>query len=255
MATFIINTRSELYKSRRTAAFWIMVAGSAFIPVISMIMYLARPDKMVRALGDNHWITHITNNWQPMAAFFLPVFVIMLCSLVVQIEYRNNTWKQVYALPRSYADIFFSKFIVIQLLIIGCLVLFNIFLILTGYFSNIIHSEYKFNTTALPLDYMMRITGRLYLAVMAMTAIQYWMSLRIKNYIAPMGIGLALLITGMIIMPWEKIIYYPYAYSAVTFFKKLSSNSISDHEYYSMIWFAVVLGLAFFDSIRRRERG
>jgi hypothetical protein len=101
----------------------------------------------------------------------------------------------------------------------------------------------------------MYFTGKQYIAVLAMTAIQYWMSLRMRNYIAPLGIGLALIIIGIIILPWSKVIYFPYAYTAVTFFKNKGSNGLADHEIYSLVWFGVVLSLAFWDTVNRKERG
>jgi hypothetical protein len=88
-----------------------------------------------------------------------------------------------------------------------------------------------------------------------MTSIQYWLSLRMRNYIGPLGIGLALVIIGIMILKWSKVIYYPYAYTAVTFFRTPESNGLAKHEVYSLVWFAVVLVLAFFDTARRKERG
>ena len=66
----------------------------------------------------------------------------------------------------------------------------------------------------------------------------------------PLGIGLALLITGFIILNWSKIIYFPYAYTILTYMK-----AGGKHEYYSLIWFAVITMIGFFDTINRKERG
>jgi lantibiotic transport system permease protein len=255
MATFLINTKTELWKCRKTAAYWITLIGSAFIPLFLMIAYISFPKDFLGDLGKNHWSSHIKMTWTSAAALFFPFYTIMVTSLVVQIEYRNNTWKQVYASPRSYADIFFSKFAIIHLMIISCFLLFDLFLLGAPVIANTFRGQYKFLDTPVPWKSLWIFTGKQYIAILGMTSIQYWLSLRLRNYIAPLGIGLALIIIGLIILGSSKVIYYPYAYTAVTFFKNKGSNGLADHEIYSIVWFVVILLLAFWDTSKRKERG
>jgi lantibiotic transport system permease protein len=255
MATFLINTKTELWKCRKTAAYWITLVGSAFIPLFLMIAYIIEPAEFAGELGKNPWMGHVKNTWQSAAALYFPFYVILVTSLVVQIEYRSNTWKQVYASPRTYADIFFSKFCIIHLLILSSFLLFNIFVLSSAVLANTFRSRYTFLDNPVPWEKLLSFTARQYIAVLGMTAIQYWLSLRLRNYIAPLGIGLALVIIGIIILAWDKVIYYPYAYSAVTFFKTKQSNGLANHEVYSILWFVGVLGLAFWDTKNRKERG
>lgn len=254
MASFIINTKAEMLKCRKTAAYWLTILAGTFVPIVTWIMLVARQEHFTRMFKTDAWQSLLMRNWQPAAAFFLPMYVILVTSLVVQIEYRNNAWKQVYASPRSYADIFFSKFVVVHLLILASLLIFNIMTVVTGLAAAGINSEYRFSLRQLPVVEMMQTTGKIYVSVLAMTAIQYWISLRLRNYIAPVGIGLALLITAIMVMQWEKIIYFPYAYTALTYFKELNKGELI-HLTYSYIWFAGILGLAFLDTIKRKERG
>ncbi|WP_315817522.1 hypothetical protein [Paraflavitalea speifideaquila] len=65
----------------------------------------------------------------------------------------------------------------------------------------------------------------MYVSILAVTVIQYWISLRLKNYIAPVGIGLALLITGLVVIQWEHIRYYPFAYTMLTYFTDLNKGT------------------------------
>ncbi len=255
MATFLTNTRTELWKCRRSAAFWITLAGTALIPIILTIAYIVEPEEFIGDLGQNPWINHIKNMWQIAAAFFFPMFVVIVASLIVQIEYRNNTWKQVYASPRSYADIFFSKFVIIQLMILAAIFMFVLYVLASASIANIFRPKYTFLSSPVPWVDLLKFTGKQYIAILGMSAIQYWLSLRIRNYIAPLGVGLALIIAGIIILGWEKVIYYPYAYTAVTFFKNKQSNGLNIHEVYSLVWLGVVLLLAFLDTSRSKERG
>lgn len=254
MASFIINTKAELWKCRKTAAYWLTLLASVIVPLLSWLMLVSKPAHFSNRLQSDVWRNYMNMSWQPAAAFFLPMYVILVISLVVQIEYRNNTWKQVYASPRSYADIFFSKFLVIHLLIIASILSFNLTLILTGYAANAIRGTYTFFDHAVPWKDMLIVSGKMYGSILAVTAFQYWLTLRLKNYIAPVGIGLALLITGIVIIQWEHIRYYPYVYTALTYFRDLNRGNLS-HQKFSYIWFAVILLLAFVDTVKRKERG
>ncbi len=257
MASFIINTKAELLKCRKTAAYWMTLGSGVFIPLIMFISFVAKPGIFAREMASDPWNMYFQRSWQSAAAFLMPMYVILVTSLVVQVEYRNNTWKQVYASPRSYGDIYFSKFIIVHLMILASFLIFDTSIILGGYLTNVFRSEYNFTSTPIPWDIFLSKTSRLYISILGITSIQYWLSLRLRNYIAPVGIGLALLITGLIIMNWEKVIYYPYAYTALTYFKNLNSKVAAGnkHEWYSLIWFAVVLVLGFWDTVKRRERG
>lgn len=255
MNRFLLNIKAELWKCRKTAAYWITLAAALFLPLALTVVYILRPGPHIKAQGAQPWIWHIKNVWEISAIFFLPMYVILVTSLVIQIEYRSNTWKQVYASPRSYADIFFSKFIVVQLLILSCMLLFNAMLIVGPYLPSIIHKGYKFTSTPIPWKLLLTLSGKLYLAILGMTALQYWLSLRFRNYIVPLGIGLTLLVTGIVIHNWEHISYYPYAYSMLTYFKFEKAQGFYRHEMFSLIWVAVVLGLGLFDTVKRKEHG
>lgn len=255
MATFIINIQAEFLKSRRTAAWWLTIVAGVLIPLIMMIAYLAKPGAFVKPAQVNVWQAHVNECWESVAAFLLPMYVIMVTSLVIQTEYRNNTWKQVYTSPRSYADIFFSKFVVAQLLILGCLLLFNVAILVSGTIAGAIHPAIGFLKDPVPWNEMLRTSVKMYIAVMGMTAIQYWLSLRFRNYIVPVSIGLAMMIAGLIILKWEYIEYYPYAYSLVSFFFRRNTPGLAIHEWNSLAWFAIVILLAFFDTVKRKEHG
>jgi hypothetical protein len=257
VASFVSNTKAEFLKSKRTAAFWLTIVGAAFVPVINFIGLVARPDHFVRVFKDKPWQHIIGENWQAATLFILPMYVILVTSLVVQIEFRNNTWKQVYTLPRTLADIFFSRFIVIQALILLCFILFNASIILASYGANLVHKQYTFFDQAIPWKRLFLISVKTYFSVLAITSIQYWLSLRFRNFIIPMGIGLGLLITGLILHSWNRLYYYPYMYPAISFlpnFEKIP-GFVFKAQLFNVIWFVTVLLIGFFDLVQRKEKG
>jgi len=257
VASFILNTKAEFLKSRRTAAFWLTVVGAAFIPIVSSIRLVARPDHFIPAFKKDPWQLLINDNWQAGSFFLLPMFVILLTSLVVQIDYRNNTWKQVYASPRSMADIFMSRFIVIHTLILLAFILFNAFIVIMACGVNLLQKGYTFFDNPVPWKTLFALTTKLYFSVLAITSIQYWLSLRFRNFIIPVGIGLALLITGFMIHQWEQLYYYPYMYPMISFWPSFEKDPVfvNKAKVFDAIWFGVVLLIAFWDMATRREKG
>lgn len=253
MASFIINTKAEFLKSRHTLAYRVSFIAGVAMPVLFMIAYIVKPD-ILNDMAGKPWEFHIKNVWQFGAAFF-PMYVTILASLVVQTEYRNNTWKMVYMQPRSYADIFFSKFMVIQILLVASLLILNLAILSTGYIANIFHTQYEFFKKAPPLEGMLQLTARMYIASLCITAIQYWFSLRFKNFITSMGLGIGLTIVAFIILRWDKVALYPYAYPALTFFKRGDVKGLATHELNSLAGAATALLLGFWNISRRKERG
>ncbi|HEX5169745.1 MAG TPA: ABC transporter permease [Cyclobacteriaceae bacterium] len=219
MVIFILSTKAEFLKIRRSNAFWLTMCGAAFIPLVNAIKLIGRPDVFESKLGNDPWAIFINDNWAVAASFLLPVYVILVISLVVQIEYGNNTWKQVYTTPRSYADIFFSKFLVINFLIIFCFIFFTIFIVASGSAVSLLNHNYEFLSKPVPWGHLIVFTEKMYGSILAMITIQYWLSMQIKNFITPIGLGMVLIIGGYMIRQWEHIAYYPYMHPLLVYFK------------------------------------
>src|SRR5258706_8679828 len=244
--SFVISTRAELIKTKRSASFWVCVLGSGFIPLIFLLTYTLAPSKNYPRLQAFPWGIHFGQGWQAFSSFLLPMFVILICSLIPQLEYKNNTWKQVFASPQSLGNIFFSKFMTIHLMILFCFLLFNLFMILSAVAVNIVNKNYPFLSHSIDWTFLLRLSFKTYISILGISALQYWLSLRFKNFIAPIGIGLALLITSLILMQWEHIYKIPYAHPLLTFLaiKKNETSLLANHEWNSIGYFIAFTGLA-----------
>lgn len=257
--SFAISTRAELLKTKRTASFWLSVIGAALIPTILFLAYFFKPEGSYKQLAQNPWGIHFMYGWQSLSAFLFPMYVILICTLIPQIEYKNNTWKQVFASPQSYADVFFSKFITIHMMIILCFLLFNFFMILTGVTINLIYSKFTFLDHSIDWKNLLRLNLKSYLSVLGISAIQYWVSLRFKNFIAPVGIGLALLVGSLIAVGfhWEHVFKIPFAHPSLTLQYIMLPNRpfLENHELNSIGYFVVFVLIGFLDMRFRKEKG
>ena len=114
--SFLVSLRSERLKISRTASFYLAFGAAAFTPVISML------DLIFDGVGPEHrndiFNEMFTSRFGMTGALSFPIFIILVCTLLPQIEYKNNTWKQVLTSPQTKGNVFLSKFITVQLLII-----------------------------------------------------------------------------------------------------------------------------------------
>lgn len=257
---FLSTVRIDLMKTRRSAAVWLSVLGAGVIPLVFFIMFMVKPTKFYAESQQMGWVSHISRSWQSFASFLLPMFVILICSLVLQIEYKNNTWKQVFAAPLSVAQIFFSKLVSIILMTLLLMFMFNIFCILAAVVPNLFYPKYGFLSHAIDWSALLKLNIKTFVSLLGIIALQYWLSLRFRNFIVPIGIGLGLLIICMVALTWEHADKLPYAFPLLTLmnsFKEKTPDSsfFFNHELNSIAYFLVFTLLAFLDLRFRKERG
>src|SRR6476646_5799336 len=142
--SFAIAARAELLKTKRTASVWLTVLGAGFIPALFLLGYLSNPEKVMPQLEQGPWNVHFFRCWQAQSFFLFPMYITLICSLIPQIEYKNNTWKQVFAAPQSMGTIFFSKFLTIQLMLLFFMVLFNAFIFGSVVLLTLIYPKFTF---------------------------------------------------------------------------------------------------------------
>src|SRR5579859_4006477 len=67
-----------------------------------------------------------------MAIFLLPIGIILAMSLITQLEFKNNAWKQLHTSPQSFSMIFFTKLAVVIVMLVQFFILFNLGVYLSG---------------------------------------------------------------------------------------------------------------------------
>jgi len=219
--TFLHSFQSEWLKLRRSSALWLMVVGGLFIPCIMLFARILRHQQSIAENSSEEvWQLLFNRCWQNMAIFVLPVGIILVASLIHQIEYRNNTWKQVLTSPQSLHTIFWSKFLVVGCMLLLFFVLFNIGIYLLGVLPAVWYRDVPFPKEAYPVSSFLEQNGVYLLEILPIVGIQYALSLHIRNFIIPIGVGLAMLIASLIAISWEHGYILPYNYAAIQFIMK-----------------------------------
>ena len=257
--SFSIALQSELLKTRRTASFWLSIAGAALIPLIFSLVYVFNAKEVAPGMEIRAWEQHFLRGWQSLSAFLLPMYIILICALIPQIEFKNNTWKQVFASPQSTAQIYFSKLLTVHLMILLCYLLFTLLMLASGAIADLSSSKFRFFENPIPWKSMLALNLRTYLSVLGIASLQYWLSLRFKNFVAPVGIGLALLIASLIAFgfKWKYIDALPYAHPMLTLesIMKRQTFTLATHEWWAIGFFVLFTLAGFFDLLWRKEKG
>jgi hypothetical protein len=93
-----------------------------------------------------------------------------------------------------------------------------------------------------------------YVAVLAIFSIQFWLGIKFKNFIIPVGIGIALWFAGtiMVTQNLKLAAYFPYSYHAYGKFPDYNplDNTVG---LASFIYTVVFLVIGFLDFNRRRN--
>ena len=211
--SLLISLQSESVKIKRSAAFYVCFIVAAIVPLILFFDVVTPSDGAKEVVQQESLDKYFEHAQQVTNFIFLPLFIILISTLLMQIEYRNNTWKQVLTSPQKMINVFFSKFITLHLLIIVFIASFLTFLFIGILLINLIHPGlFK---KGFDLQAVLLANWNLYVSVFAISAIQFWLSLRFKNFIAPLAIGFCLWIMAPLMLfslNWSFADRYPYSF-------------------------------------------
>ena len=248
----VISLRSELLKTKRTASFYLTLIGAAVGPVMYLLNVLIDENEIDASGKDPLNALFKTLSEMNGAALF-PLFIILICTLLPQIEYRNNTWKQVFASPQTKANVFLAKFMNVHLLLLFFLIATHLFMFLTIVGVNFIKPSLNLFEHPLDGSRVLVNAANAYILCLAICAIQFWVGLRFTNFIVPIGIGFALWLTGTIMAVQYKsnlVFYFPYSFNAFPVSTKLKSQ-LTQVAWTSLGYALLFLIVGFFDFRRR----
>jgi hypothetical protein len=219
MKSFINSFRSEWLKRKGSLASWLVVCGAFFTPTIIIVAKIFRHGGLAVAnLLPDYWERLWSSAWESMAIFLLPLGAILASSLITQIEYKNNSWKLLHTTPQSYRVIFLAKLAVILIMMLQFLLFFNAGIYMAGVLPGLLFGI-PYPKEPIPFTYFIKEDIRYFIACMPIVALQYLISLRFKNFLVPVGSGIALWILSVAVLSWKYGYLIPYTYCSFNFLK------------------------------------
>jgi len=211
---FIRTCRAEWLKTKHSSISWLCLAGGAFIPLLYLVGFF-KDYTSINAYpeGQYIWKVYFFQVWQFMAVFLLPLGVALAGSLIVQLEYRNNTWKQVHAAPLKFSTLYYSKFATLLVLTLKFFLFFNIGVVLSGTIPCLI-IDHHWPRQGIPVTFFIKANARLFITCLPVITIQYVIGLNFKSFMVPVGFGIVMvLMTLMLFNRWQYTYLLPYSYS------------------------------------------
>ena len=208
---FVNNIKSEYIKTKRSSAAWLALGGGFFIPLILTIGQFYTGETINDNSGPQVWLKLFRDGWQNMGPFLLPMGVILITTLITQLEFKNNTWKQVHAAPISYPEVFLTKLFVVGVMIIQCFLYFTIGLFIAAILPAMVLNGHL-PEESIPFGDIFKLELKFFIFVLPIVAFQYLLALKFKNFLVPVGIGLLGIIGTLIGLSWEYLYVSPFAF-------------------------------------------
>jgi lantibiotic transport system permease protein len=219
----IHSIQSEWLKTRKSLSSWLVIIGGFFVPAIYLYDRLTHFSGLAEANQSMAvWDSYFRRCWQYMSILLLPVGIILTVSLITQLEYRNNTWKQVHTTPQSLTTIFAAKWIVIMTMLLQCFMLFNLGIWLVVAIPALFPSV-PFPAAEIQWAKCLEWNHRFFVASLPIVGFQYLISLLFRNFMIPLGVGMGLFIASLIGMSWKYCYLIPYTYLS-SFFMNNTDN-------------------------------
>ncbi len=225
---FINSVRVEWLKTRRSAASWLCITGGFFLPLLFLVGFL-KDHKTINMLHGpiNSWLVYFGQVREFLVVALLPMGIVLVTSLIAQTEYRNHSWKQVHTTPQSWLRIFCAKLAVLFLMVLRFFLFFNTGILLAGLIPVFLF-DHGLPRDPLPIAKLALANLDIFIVCLPVIALQYLISLRCRNFLVPLGLGLLLWIGSIILVHnWQYAWISPYSYTILLTMPKANTATVN----------------------------
>ena len=257
---FVNSFQSEWLKKRRSLASWLVVIGAFFTPTIILTARIKNHAALPALhVSEDFWRRLWIQSWESMEVFLLPIGIILATGLIAQLEYKNNTWKQLHTTPQGFTTIFWAKFLVILIMLAEVFALFNVGVYLSAVIPSLIFRNVPYPTARIPFVEFWHANVNFFVDCLPIVALQYLLSLQFKNFLVPVGAGFAIWFLGVGMLSWEYSYLFPYNHGAINFLtatghfagRKLPASV----EHLALVYFAAFTAAGWALYVTKQEKG
>lgn len=245
---------TELIKLKNTFALWLTILGALFMPLLLLSAYLLSTKEFVPAPGVNPWYEYLLRTFNG-SCLFSTGFILLTIGLILNVEHKAHSWKHLFTLPVARAKLFYVKLIFIFATIVTFIVLYFVFAVSIGQLLGLLKPKLKFSAFNIPSAYILRFLLDFFVSIIPLVIIQYWISLRMKNLVTSLGLGLLGLLVGLLFKNSPESIYFPYALP----FQMWEYQPVHGFVFYKFVWIDAAYSLLFltlsYHDFTRRFRG
>ncbi len=204
--------RSEIIKLKSSPVWYILMLGMILTATGVFIGHLLDVHNMVR-INVDPWERYFRAALAIFNLFIVVPYTVLLVSAVIFVEQRANAWKYLYTLPHSRGKFYFTKWTLVAFLYVLSIFFLLTGVVLSGYWLDILRPEYEFVYHQPQFGYLLQEMGHVFVASLGVISFQYWLSLRFRNILVPLGVGVFGFVFGIIMsVTGQKLaLYLPYS--------------------------------------------
>ena len=244
MKRFISIFKAEHYKTKGNIAVLLFLL-CPFVAIMGVCIHIAMKTGNTE-ISVNPW-TYLIANRSQILYYFYPLLVSILVYSLCDMEYRNRNFKRLFTLPYPVHTIYSSKIIfLIEIVFLSTLIAFATFivggLVLSHFFPALSFQDYDIRLACFIFH------TRLFISLLAVSLIQYSISLIFKNFVVPVGFGCFMVMFTLISQRSEKSYLNPFAaiLNSLSEFIRFQSVSFSKYDYVCLAWIFVFLLINYF---------
>jgi lantibiotic transport system permease protein len=254
---FVRCFQSEWLKTRRSLASWLVILGAFFTPTIVIVAKLVRSGGLRgESVSPKFWETLWTSSWESIAILLLPLGLILATSLVTQLEFKNNAWKQALTTPQSLTTIYFAKLAVIVVMMVQFFALFDIGVYLSGIVPGLLTKGVQYPREAIPYLFFLKQELRYFTDCLPILGLEYLVSLQSSNFLVPVGGGIGLWIMSLSVLSWKYGYLFPYTYLGLYYFRVVGRYMAATQIHlWAMGYFVVFVAAGYVLFLTKRQKG
>jgi hypothetical protein len=204
---------AELLKLKRTLALRLAVIAPLFIVLLQLGVYMARGEDVERAAANPAagFARGIVTLW---TLVFLPFWATLASSLCASLDHNSNHWEQLFAFPLRRWPIYAAKWIVVFGLLMFSSICLPLFTVGATEILKLVRVEWR--GAALPWGLLLSGVSRSCAACLLLLSLQCWLALRWRSFLVALGIGIAGIMSGIILIsaPLKFLSLYPWTAAA-----------------------------------------
>lgn len=210
MNSIIKAFQAELIKSRRTYGFLLSIIIPVLVAVLQFLIFYFKHEYFAK-IGRNPWNIMGGNLYNFNGIIILPIYLVIIAYLINFTEHRSGSWKYLFSLPVPKFTIYTAKILLVFLWMLIFCTLSTLLLYAGGYLLSVMRPDIGFQDYNSNL--LIGITSiKLFISGAGILSFQFFISIYWKDFIRPVGIGVACVIIALILNSWESIYIFPYSH-------------------------------------------
>ena len=209
--------KAETLKAKNSLALWLTILGTIGNLFIFFFLNWFGLGHHPFGEGKPAWEVFVLNNYEGIAFMMLPLFIIILATLLHFMEHRSGTWALLMSLPADRTAVYLSKLVFGLLLFIAAHLAFIFGILLSGLLMGLLRPEYTMPVLEFPIGLVGGLGIKTFFSILGLFALHLWISLRFSNFIIPLTLGILGFVLTSILSPafpyqWLNPYAYPICY-------------------------------------------